>query len=65
MENDMAIQKIKLIFDQQIFCKKSTQEFFENDEGEVLQKLVNGCNTPVFLYKFLVAVEKNSKLEFI
>ena len=31
----------------------------------VLQNLIKGCKSPVFLYKFLFVVEKISNLEFI
>ncbi|MBR2358522.1 MAG: hypothetical protein IKA65_10935, partial [Lentisphaeria bacterium] len=31
----------------------------------LLQNLIKGCKAPVFLYKFLFAVEKISNLEFI
>jgi len=31
----------------------------------LLQNLIKGCKSPVFLYKFLFAVEKISNLEFI
>jgi len=31
----------------------------------MLQNLIKGCKSPVFLYKFLFAIEKISNLEFI
>ena len=31
----------------------------------LLQNLIKGCKSPVFLYKFLFAAEKISNLEFI
>ena len=31
----------------------------------LLQNLIKGCKSPVFLYKFLFTVEKISNLEFI
>ena len=34
-------------------------------EKVVLQNLIKGCKSPVFLYKFLFTVEKISNLEFI